>query len=325
MAYHILKDLTHDQWLDQRAKGIGSSEVGTILGVNPYETPYELWLRKTGQAPPKQTTDQMELGHILEPWVAQKFSENSGAVIKLSSKGDWLAVDNDRDFLRVSPDRLYWPAGMKHCPKNWGIVECKTSTTMDVDPENPPLYWQMQLQYQMGVMGIKQGAIAWVTMNFGIQAGHRTYAADREFFEKEMVPRLEYFWKENILRGIEPTPKTELELKLAYPSATPEKTVISDEEINAALTEFKKLSQQEKDIKASLSMVGSQKDVLRNLVRSYMKDAESLLSEDGKILATWKNTKDTETFDMVRFRAEQEELYKQFITTEKGSRRLTIK
>ena len=35
-------ELTHDEWLDLRKTGIGGSDAGTILGVNPYSSPYAL-------------------------------------------------------------------------------------------------------------------------------------------------------------------------------------------------------------------------------------------------------------------------------------------
>ena len=48
MSYTILKPATHEEWLEERSKGIGSSEVGTIMGVNHFDTPYRLWRRKVG-------------------------------------------------------------------------------------------------------------------------------------------------------------------------------------------------------------------------------------------------------------------------------------
>ena len=38
MAFQIIRPADRQGWLAQREKGIGSSEVGTILGVNPWET-----------------------------------------------------------------------------------------------------------------------------------------------------------------------------------------------------------------------------------------------------------------------------------------------
>ena len=43
MAYRTIRPATHQEWLDERKKGIGSSEAGTIMGVNKFDTPYSLW------------------------------------------------------------------------------------------------------------------------------------------------------------------------------------------------------------------------------------------------------------------------------------------
>ena len=344
--FHTIKNISHDEWLNQRALGIGSSEVGTILGVNPYETPYELWLRKTGRIPPKEVTMSMELGHVNEAYVAMKFAQCTGSVIKESTRGDWLAVDNEKSWLRVSPDRLYWPSGSKHCPKNWRIVECKT-TTCDIDPLNPPKRWLYQLQYQMGVMEIKAGAVAWMGFTPKPHIGYLPVEFDADLYNNEIVPRLDFFWTENILKDIAPTPTREAELKLAFPVAAPESSVIADEAITATHGAYLKLVKQEKEIKEQLKLIEDQETILKDQMRAFLKDKETLLAPDGKkILATWKNTKDIETFDLIRFREEQADTYAaylkqdfdlarfreenaddylRYVTREKGSRSLRIK
>ena len=48
----IIKPSSHDEWLAEREKGIGASEVAAILGLSPWDTPFSLWLKKTHQAEP---------------------------------------------------------------------------------------------------------------------------------------------------------------------------------------------------------------------------------------------------------------------------------
>ena len=44
----IIKYKSREEWLQNRSNGIGASEAGTVLGLNPWETPYQLWRRKKG-------------------------------------------------------------------------------------------------------------------------------------------------------------------------------------------------------------------------------------------------------------------------------------
>ena len=38
-------------WHEAREDSIGGSEVSTIMGLNPYESAYALWAKKTGKIP----------------------------------------------------------------------------------------------------------------------------------------------------------------------------------------------------------------------------------------------------------------------------------
>ena len=53
MKPKVIKPASHEDWLKEREYGVGASEVGAILGLSPYETPFSLWLKKTKQVPPE--------------------------------------------------------------------------------------------------------------------------------------------------------------------------------------------------------------------------------------------------------------------------------
>ena len=62
-----------------RTTFIGSSEIATILGLNPYKTILELWAEKTGAVPPADLTgnEAVEWGCRLERVVSEKFAEKN--------------------------------------------------------------------------------------------------------------------------------------------------------------------------------------------------------------------------------------------------------
>ena len=214
MAYKIIRPESREAWLREREKGIGSSEATTLMGVNHYEDRYRLFMRKTGQMPPKPSSEQMELGHHLEPAVASRFAELTGAWIDPKSEGDWIAVDTKKDYLRVSPDRIWVPAGEEHRKENWRILECKT-TGMSVDPDDIPSYWYCQLQYQMGVMGIRKGAVAWISSFPVFNAGYREIEFNPSYFAL-IIQAIDEFWNGHILTGVAPEPEDLEDLRVKY-------------------------------------------------------------------------------------------------------------
>ena len=168
----IIRPKSREEWLDIRKSGIGSSEVATIVGLNPWETPYQLWRRKTGLDEPKQENAAMRNGHHLEDAVSRMWNDATGREIIKRSAIDWIIRDNDRPYLQVSPDRTYWLSDDSRANDNKGILEIKT-TRMKVDPEDLPKYWFAQVQYQLGVAGYTQGSLAWLSAGQGFDFGYQ--------------------------------------------------------------------------------------------------------------------------------------------------------
>lgn len=70
---------TRDEWLAGRK--IGGSDAAAVCGLNPYCTPYQVFLEKVGIAPPREETEPMRWGHLLESVIAQEFSRRTGLEI----------------------------------------------------------------------------------------------------------------------------------------------------------------------------------------------------------------------------------------------------
>lgn len=317
-SYNIIRPATHAEWLKQRELGIGSSEVGTILGVNPYETPYQLWRRKMGIDPPVQENNAMRWGHILEEGVAQFFEQETGHKVIKASAGDWLAVDKQRDFLRVSPDRTYW-LGQSRNRYAKGIVECK-STRMDVDADNIQLHWYAQLMYQLGVMQYREGYLAWVNRET-LQFGAKHYNFEKDLYA-DMVNCLEKFWTVNLVGGEEPKPTKVEDILIKFPRSKAGKAVEVTDEVMEAITEIK-------TTKPLLKELEERVNAAEETVKVYMADAEVLCLpgtiEDPQVVATWKTGKDKTKFDAKAYAADHADLCKPYTTTVPGNRTFLVK
>ena len=308
-----------EAWLEGRKQGIGASEVATVLGLNPWETPLQLWRRKKGIDPPKAENFAMKAGHYLEDAVSRFYADATGVQIIKSSKEDFMFVNDQKPFLRVSPDRTYWRPVVVHNEANKSILECKT-TQMEVDYDNPPQHWFAQLQYQLGVAEMEQGALAWLTM--GRDFGYRDFTFDKEFFDW-MVEEVEKFWTDNIVGNVEPDPVNVEDVLLRNPRHQPGKLVEADPEIIEACRQLKELKGEAKDI-------DQQVKELEEKIKMSFGDAEALTAPSGTpakpiILATWKAAKDGQKFDEKEFAEKEPALYQEYLRTVPGSRRFLLK
>ena len=306
--YTIIKPQTHEEWLQHRGGGIGSSEVGTILGLNPYETPYQLWRRKKGLDLAKENTFAMKAGHFLEDGVARFFEDSTGYSVDHSTSGDWIAYDNEKPFMRVSPDRLYRNGSGELC-----IVECKT-TQKQIDPNDIPLYWFAQLQYQMGVMRIGEGAIAWLIG--GREFGYKEIKFNQEFYSY-MVDKVAEFWVENIQGGEEPLCINSLDIITKFPQSK-ENAVLADISLATTFPLLRELKERKKQLEEEIGD-------LEERIKFFMGENDSMIDAFGNTIVTWKTPKASLKFDEKKFKEENPELWSSYAKEVQGSRRFILK
>ena len=302
-----------EEWLAQRT-GIGASEVGVIMGVSKWETPYQLWLRKTGQAEAKPMNSLMLAGSLLEDAVAQYFEIETGKKVIKASAGNIIYAHPEKDFLRVTPDRTYWiDADGRKSESNKGILECKTSQ-LTISPDDIPPQYFCQVQYQMGVMQKDHAALAWLTR--GRDFGYTYISFNPEFFAY-MVEQVEKFWTECVLGGREPELSSSSDVLLKYSSPETGKTVEAGDEILKAYTQLK-------EVRENRLRLEKEEDALTETLKVFCSDADTITYE-GSVLATWKQGKDSSKFDKDAFARENPELYAKYVKVVGGGRRFSLK
>lgn len=313
MSTTIIRPKDRAEWLEHRKHGIGSSEVATILGLNPWETPYQLWRRKKGLDAPKDETFAMKAGHYLEDAVSQFWADATGREVIKSSAGDWLIVNSERDFLRASPDRTYWIPGLPKSNENKGVLECKT-TQMSIDADDLPKHWFCQVQYQLGVSELTQGSLAWLCS--GREFGYKDIAFVQDFYDW-MIEEVERFWVDNILGGVEPAATSVADVVTKYARHTEGKIIeVSDE----MLTVYTRL----KEVRAEIAKAEVEKEELEAKIKIGFGDAEAI-SYNGQTLATWKASKESAKFDSKAFCQAHPDLAQSFTKTVPGTRRFILK
>lgn len=313
MATKVIRPQNREEWLKYRESGIGSSEVATIIGVNPWETPYQLWRRKIGLDAPKQENFAMKAGHYLEDAVAQFWKDETGCEIIKRSAIDWLIVNTEKPYMRVSPDRTYWLTGQPHNSQNKGILECKT-TQLSIDPSDLPKHWFCQVQYQLGVAELQEGSLAWLCS--GREFGYKNLSFVPDFFAY-LCEEVERFWVDNIQGKKEPSAVSAQDVILKYNRHTDGKVIEISDEVFEAYSSLKK-------VKEEIAALEEAKAGFEEKIKIGFGDAEAI-SYGGQTIATWKAPKPSRKFDEKAFKAAHPDMYSEFTKEVQGARRFLLK
>ena len=187
-------EMTHQEWLADRRKGIGGSDVATILGLNKWKSPYQLWLEKTDQITLDDNADEAAYwGTALEPLVANRFSEVTGKKVRRRNQ---VFEHTDYPFLRANIDRDVVGEN--------ALLECKTANQFlakDWDGEEIPMSYLCQIQHYMNVLERDHAYIA--VLIGGQKFIWKKVERDQELIDL-ITKRLVEFWQMNVVDGKEP-------------------------------------------------------------------------------------------------------------------------
>lgn len=154
---NVVKCQSHDEWLAQRRKGIGSSDAPIIFGESPWSDPLTLWCQKLGlDGFTMDESEPMKWGHILEEPIAREFNERTGRDV--ASPGEFFIYQHPLfDWMQATPDRIQIDSE-RELP---GLLEIKTANAFAASEwgESAPLHYQIQVQHQLAVTGFQWGTI----------------------------------------------------------------------------------------------------------------------------------------------------------------------
>lgn len=164
-----------EKWLEMRKGTIGGSEIATILGLNPYSTPLQLWLEKTGKEDRGSfENDAMWLGTQLEPVVAQLYQRKTGKVIK---RADFLAIKKGAEFASATPDYVTEDESAPIEIKTCGVK------SMYKWEDSVPDVAHAQLMWQLGVCDWPAGTVACLPANSPEKFIYKEFPYDPNLFD----------------------------------------------------------------------------------------------------------------------------------------------
>ena len=281
-------DVGSPEWLAYRRTGIGASEVGSVLGVNPWESAVDVWLEKQGRVPPFEGNNATYWGQRLEDIVAQEYSLRTGRKVRR------LNYTLRKGVLIGDLDRLVHEDGtlpaVKDQVRTDRALEAKTARDRSLWADGIPLYYEAQgLVYMLlaeSLQVVDFAALFLAERDFEVFPLLRDDDAIHE-----IAIRCEEWWQKHIVEGQAPEPTSEDDCKRLWASHRPATVCFATVEAEDALTEIALAKQRIADAKKD-------EEEARLVVLSLMQDNEVLKSADGsKVLATWKAAKDSQKTD----------------------------
>ena len=301
--------ISREEWLKLRQKGIGGSDAGIIMGVNPYETIYELWLRKTNRLDPKKSNAAMQRGVYLEPLVADMFAEhNPGAKVRRANQ---MLQKKEIPFMLANLDRQY-----KLADGTKGILECKTTSSRNRKNwlENPPEYYQCQVQHYLAVTGLQNAVIA---VTIGEDLEYKQYDLPRDdAFISLLIEQEERFWW-HVVHDQEPDSKEFTNLRAVdelFKNGNGGAIDLSPSIESAALRYA--------DLKSEVGSLKKELERLEALLKGELGNNEVGRLPSG-IIIEWKNIIGSR-FDSTALKNENDDVYKKYLKTS-ISRRFAVK
>jgi len=308
----INKDKSYEEWINFRSRGLGASEVGTLMGVNSWKSPAELYYQKIGLIPQKvEPNIPMFMGTILEKTVAEIFEywdgddesmlKNYEAQTKVRTLYEPIGyvVNPDYPHLFFSPDRLQIKSknlrirdGRINLENVEAIIEIKTISgwsSKQWEGGIPPSYY---LQLQTYLMGLALDTGYLVALEDGRNLKVHRFERDSEMIE--MIARMtSEFWTrveagrlalelgEDYEQFAPPPDGTEayaefLNKKFANPE---ENTIVSTPEIDEFILQYKVKN-------TEINLLEDEKREAANFIKDYMGNNTTIQSEEGKV--TWR-------------------------------------
>jgi putative phage-type endonuclease len=179
-----------DAWHEQRIGAVGGSQVGAILGVNPWESSYTAWAKACGLIDAHVVPSMaMKLGSAFEAPIRDIFAaENPG--LKVYETGTWASLQHD--WAHANPDGV-----IEHPDGSLEILEIKFSRLPFFD--GLPLHYKYQVLWYMWVTGIRQGRVV------AVAGGDLTeYPIIWDEFEVESMLGSVRRWIEHVEQGLPP-------------------------------------------------------------------------------------------------------------------------
>lgn len=282
--------------------GIGASDVPTILGLNPFCTPLQLYLRLIGTVEPAKKNEPMYWGSKKEQIIAERFAEDHKVKLMAWKKRFYHPT---MEFFSCELDRIIVGTDTN--------VECKSvneykGKDWDGETGDMPAYVIAQTQSQMGLSKRQK---TWVACLIGSSDyREKLVEFDKEFWEM-IERRVQEFWN-MVENRIPPMAVLGDDDALLSLHPTDNTLIEANDDMNTAIARRQELSGQ-------IASLEEEKELIEVKLKEVIGDNLGIKTSQYQVI--WKPTKTTRIdVDKVK----EAGLFEQYCTTTE-TRRLTIK
>lgn len=287
--------MNREEFLAQRRKGIGGSDISALLGLNPWKSSFGLYLDKTGRLEENLTPEQeerMKWGTILEDVIAKDYAEQQGVKIQRINqqmthpKHDCIVANVDRVVLDDGARARFDGERVKGANK---VLEVKTANAFAMNSDDwgdegsevvPTNYWLQVMWY----MGITQLPVADIAVLFGGQRQKVfTVGFDKTVFD-DLVSQAVDWWQKHIVADMPPEPTNEYEAKLKWAKSNGAEIQVTSDELD--------LINSLKEIRLLKNSLEEEEKELRDKLIPALQDGEIIMHGAEK-LGTYKSNKDS--------------------------------
>jgi len=301
------RNLSREEWLQIRNRGIGSSDAAAAIGLSHYKSPLELWLEKTGRKPHDLSqSEPVFWGSTLEPILAKVYAERTGNKVRRVNA------------VLQHPDHPFMLANLDRAIGGDGVLEIKTAGHHAAPQweEGVPEAYQCQVLHQLAVTG-KQWAD--VAVLIGGQ-DFRIYRIEQEDDKvAALIEREAAFWQQvevDTAPAVDGSESSGKALAWLYPrdsGATIDYTESAT--LNTLFVELLGFKRQ----RTQLEFLES---THRQTIEAAMGEASVARFAGGRV--SWKRSRDSETTDIKRLLREHPDLAIQYAATVPGTRRFLM-
>ncbi len=300
-------DISKNEWLELRRKGIGGSDAAAIIGLDRYRSAFDVYAEKIGLKPEQPDNEAMRQGRDLEQYVAERFMEATGKKVR---RRNAMLQHPEHHWMLANIDR--WVVG-----ESAGL-ECKTTSVLNrakfSQGEFPPNYY-VQCVHYMAVTGAERWYLAVLVLN----KSFHVFTIERDEAEIQALIEAEKdFWENHVLKQIPPAPDgseaTSEVIKQLFPEAREREEV--------ALYGHEEKIQQYLELDARIKELTQERDTIKQELQLALADAE--IGRAQGYIVEWKNQV-RQTLDTNKLKSEHAEIYEKYLKPAQTVRRFIIK